>query len=284
VNDFQKSGDAYTGRMTWWGAMAWADQLVYGGYDDWRLPHTLPVNGSSYIYSFAYNGSTDNGFNISAPDTVYSGSTGHEMDYMYYNNLGNLAYYDKNGTPQSGWGLNNSGPFINIQVSDYWTETIYTPTGGQGAVWVFRVPYYSSYNLNDSKTDYHYAWAVRDGDTVPVPQPISIDIKPGSDPNSINPKSRGKIPVAILSTEDWDSLSRIDLNSLTFGRTGDEGSLAFCHGAEDVNNDGLQDLVCHFYTQEAGFQCLDAMGILRGKTVEGTPIEGSDSVKIVPCK
>ena len=83
---------------------------------------------------------------------------------------------------------------------------------------------------------------------------------------------------------DFDALSQIDQNSLTFGRSGDEDSLAFCHGAEDVNRDGLQDLVCHFYTQDTGFQCGDTKGILKGKTKGGTTIKGSHSVKIVPCK
>ncbi len=47
--------------------------------------------------------------------------------------------------------------------------------------------------------------------------PVTIDIKPGSDPNSINPKSKGKIPVAILSTQDFDAPQMVDKDSLTFG-------------------------------------------------------------------
>ncbi len=116
------------------------------------------------------------------------------------------------------------------------------------------------------------------------PKSVTIDIKPGSDLNSINFKSRGKIPVAILSTKDFNALSQIDINSLTFGRTGDERSLAFCHASEDVNRDGLQDLLCHFHTEATGFQCGDTEGILRGETKEGRPIEGSDSVRIIPGK
>jgi len=109
---------------------------------------------------------------------------------------------------------------------------------------------------------------------------INIDISP----NSINPKSKGRIPVAILSTKNLDAPSQIDPNSLTFGRTGDEQSLAFCHGSEDVNKDGLQDLICLFYSQDTGFQCGDIRGILKGKTVKGKQIEGHHSVKIVPCR
>jgi probable HAF family extracellular repeat protein len=119
----------------------------------------------------------------------------------------------------------------------------------------------------------------------PVPEPITIDIKPGSYPNSINPNSKGKIPVAILSTEDLDAPNQIVPNSLTFGATGGEVSLAFCNPkGDDVNGDGLKDLVCHFYTQKTGFQCGDTEGILKGQTLDGTLFEGSDSVRIVPCK
>lgn len=110
-----------------------------------------------------------------------------------------------------------------------------------------------------------------------------IDIKPGSHPNSINPRSKGKIPVAILSTMDFDAPQEVDTETLTFGRTGDEDSLAFCNSSpEDVNDDGHDELICHFYTQEAGFECGDTEGILKGETLDGTPIEGSDSVRIVP--
>jgi len=49
--------------MTWNQANAWAASLNFGGYNDWRLPKTLPLNGSTYIYpnqqfslnSFYYN-------------------------------------------------------------------------------------------------------------------------------------------------------------------------------------------------------------------------------------
>ncbi len=68
----------------------------------------------------------------------------------------------------------------------------------------------------------------------------------------------------------------------TFGKTGDEPSLAFCNnGNEDVNNDGLLDVVCHFYTQDTGFQFGDTEGILKGLTQWGGPLGGEDSVRIL---
>ncbi len=110
---------------------------------------------------------------------------------------------------------------------------------------------------------------------------VAIDIKPGDPINSINPGSKGNIPVAVLSSRTFDAVARIDQTSLTFGRTGDESSLAFCN-TEDVNGDGLLDLVCNFNTQSTGFVSGDTVGILKGKTVDGIPVRGTDSVRIVP--
>jgi hypothetical protein len=114
---------------------------------------------------------------------------------------------------------------------------------------------------------------------------VDIDIKPGSYPNSINYKNKGKVPVAILSTADFSAPNAVNPDSPTFGPTGDEASLAFCNASpEDVNEDGYEDLVCHFDIPAMGFQCGDVEGILRGITVDDVPIEGRDSVRIVPCK
>jgi probable HAF family extracellular repeat protein len=118
---------------------------------------------------------------------------------------------------------------------------------------------------------------------------VSIMIRPSGSPGPINPKSHGKIPVAILSAATFDASTQVDRSSLTFGRVGDEPSLAFCsHTPTDVNGDGLPDLVCHFYTWAAGFQNRDPRGIaqavLRGKTVSGISFSGSNSVRLVPAR
>jgi hypothetical protein len=119
--------------------------------------------------------------------------------------------------------------------------------------------------------------------TLETTLPVSIDIKPGGFPNSINAGSHGNTPVAILSTVTFDAPSEVDEESLTFGRTGGETSLVSCNdGGDDVNDDGLLDLVCRFATALTEFQAGDNEGILKGKTVEGTPIIGRDSVNIVP--
>jgi len=115
-----------------------------------------------------------------------------------------------------------------------------------------------------------------------VPLQIAIDIKPGGSPNIINSGSQGFIRVAILSSPSFDAFARVDSSSLTFGRTGDEPSFASCDAsASDVNGDGLADLVCHFFTNLTAFQVGDTAGFLKGSTVDGQPIVGTDAVRVV---
>jgi len=119
------------------------------------------------------------------------------------------------------------------------------------------------------------------------PMAVKIDIKPEGDghddhddKNKINPKSHGKVKVAILSGVGFDAPRQVDMNSLTFGHNGSEHSLAFCDAhREDANADRRPDLTCHFYVDKANFQKNDTIGILKGKMLDGTSIEGSDSIR-----
>jgi hypothetical protein len=112
---------------------------------------------------------------------------------------------------------------------------------------------------------------------------VAIDIKPGSLDNAVNPKSKGVIPVAILSSADFDAVTQVDQSSLTFGQTGNEASLRSCVPAgTDVNGDGRLDLVCHFWSPAAGFALGDSEGVLKGALTSGVPLEGRDAIRIVP--
>lgn len=98
ANYAQTSGYHETGDMGWQEAMTWIDYLNtnnYLGYTDWRLPAILPVNGISYNNTPSDDGSTDNGYNITSPNS--------ELSYMYYVELGNKGQLD------------STGPFINLK-------------------------------------------------------------------------------------------------------------------------------------------------------------------------
>ena len=107
--------------------------------------------------------------------------------------------------------------------------------------------------------------------------PVEIDIKPGSDVNPVNTKSKGVIPVAVYSTTDFDATT-IDPSTVAFGPNGATESHGTGH-IEDVNGDGLDDLVLHFNTQETGIVNGDTEATLTGETFDGTAIEGSDVIR-----
>ena len=118
------------------------------------------------------------------------------------------------------------------------------------------------------------------------PLAVTIDIRPDSDNGKqpapvINPKSDGKIQVAILSSKIFNAPVQVNMNSLTFGHSGTEKSLAYCDThRNDVNHDGMPDLVCSFNTAKANFLNGDTMGILEGTLMDGTPIQGIESIRI----
>jgi hypothetical protein len=113
-----------------------------------------------------------------------------------------------------------------------------------------------------------------------------IDIKPGSDVNTINLKSKGVVPVAILTTADFNALD-LDPQTVTFA-----GAHPVTWASEDVNGDGYTDIILHFRTADLQFNAGNMMisstgqteAVLNGNTLEGTPFSGTDTVNFVRGK
>lgn len=105
---------------------------------------------------------------------------------------------------------------------------------------------------------------------------VDIDIKPGSCPNSINLKSKGVVPVALLTTDDFDAIN-VDPVTVLFA-----GASPLRWSDEDVDGDGDVDVIFHFKTQELALDENSTDATLTGETMVGAPIEGVDTVNIVP--
>jgi hypothetical protein len=144
TDDFVKSGpqDLYNGTMTWWGATAWADQLSYGGFDDWRLPN-MDVNGDGIVVDC---------------DTA-SEQACRDNEYGY------LHKYDGITAP-------SPSPFTNVEGRN-WSLT----ESDTDRAWFFgffnTIP--PDYQMNtDLKGNTHFALAVRDATVVPLPPALYL--------------------------------------------------------------------------------------------------------------
>lgn len=117
----------------------------------------------------------------------------------------------------------------------------------------------------------------------PPDMEVHIDIVPGSSVNVIY-QTVPLITVAILSSDGFDAVNGVDRSSLTFGKTGDEGSLSHCLSKQgrDVNGDGRGDLICYFHFSATGIVLGDTQAMLRGQTLNGTAFEGTDSIIVRP--
>lgn len=111
---------------------------------------------------------------------------------------------------------------------------------------------------------------------------VAMDIKPDDVPNTLNPRSRGVVPIAILTTEKFDATS-IDLTSLRFGVTGEEAAVLRAV-FDDVDDDGDTDLLVFFRSRDTNIDCETLFTYISGVTTTGVSIAGTDSVAMVVCQ
>jgi hypothetical protein len=174
--------------MTWYQANDWIDSLNsvnYLGFNDWRLPDTKPVNGSSYDVGDGwgfnnYDGSTDVGYNISASGSAYPGSTASELAYLFYFELGNVSDYDTSGNytgaclgGESSLGcFDNTGPFTNVGdyiPYRYWSRSEVVNQNGDDAAFSFNTVNAMQWAVSKNLSSEWGAWAVRSAGVVPEP-------------------------------------------------------------------------------------------------------------------
>jgi hypothetical protein len=226
--------------------------------------------------------------NPGATVTIQVDRTTYDMDPAMQICQGVIA--DSAGVSPFG-GCGSAGPFIGWadddngiphNVGGWWGDPILTftaPAGSTPNEFTLMVMDFDSAGPNPQ-------FEMHVSGTSPCVLPVTIDIKPGSDPNSINLCSEGAVPVAIMGSATFD-VNSINTDTLRLAdaavkMVGKKDPKSLCN-TEDVNADGYEDLVCHFNTTELG-NILDGTSTsatVKGETVEGTPIEGSDSIVIV---
>jgi hypothetical protein len=203
-------------------------------------------------------GDIDNDGTIDNHGTINNHNTFNNLTLATINNfstttINNFGTINNEGTINNPGTINNSGTIDN-------SGTIINYSGG-------------SITGNDVTGD----GAVNDVEF------ISVDIKPGSDPNCFNNNDNGVIPVAVLTTDIFDA-ANVDPLSITLngmqarvkGKSGNAGAF------EDVDADGDLDLVVQIVDTDGTFDVGDTIATLSVFTYDGIELEGSDSICIVP--
>jgi hypothetical protein len=240
-----------------------------GAANPFKKPTSVPVNllidygnGTLVWNNGTVVPSSWNFYNVTSLDT------NNNLGSIFFASFGSHFVYQINGV-----GCPSTTPFCN----NSWGLWIL-----QGSCWIL-----ASSGIDQIPVAYHatVGWYLVPGSTLGETPPtganctsVNIDVKPPSDPATINPIAKGTIQAVILSTSTFNASSQVLTSSLTFGETGTERSLAYCNSSTQA---GLTDLVCKFDTQLAGFHPGDTLAILNGLTKDGTPIVGTDTVVVL---
>ena len=196
-------------------------------------------------------------------------------------------YVQDGGTMNMYSGSVGQGWFVSVSTNNS-TVTVYgTGFGGDGD---FSVPGQVTFTGGSGTLTGYYGdgsaidlWFLSSTpiylkDPATNVEQVEIDIKPGSYPNSINLKSKGVVPVAVLKTEDFDA-ETVDPTTVEFA-----GASPLRWTMCDVDGDGDEDMLFHFKTQELNLDENSTEAVLTGQTNDGDDISGTDDVRIVPAK
>jgi hypothetical protein len=110
---------------------------------------------------------------------------------------------------------------------------------------------------------------------------MEIDIEPGNDNNTINPRLSGSTRVAVLSSIEpaFDPL-QIDISSVRYGPRQAE---VLKYKVKDINKDGLADYQFSFSVPDTGITCDDTEATLTGELFGGETAIGTDVITVVGC-
>jgi hypothetical protein len=128
------------GSDKWTPFVTWADALVYGGFDDWRLA-SMDIDGDATI--------------VDCSNVSEANCRDNEYGYMYFYNLA--------GTGKTGDQTTADGVTLNAIAREYrWGNFDY---------FSFALGMNTQGQISRA-----IAWAVRDGDSVQIPEPGSLSL------------------------------------------------------------------------------------------------------------
>jgi hypothetical protein len=113
-----------------------------------------------------------------------------------------------------------------------------------------------------------------------VPE-VAIDVLPGDTANKVYPNKTGNLPVAILSSADFDA-TQVDPATLRFGSA--EAPIAEAVSIGDLDGLHGDDTLAHFRVQESGIFCNDTEVLLTGETYTGELFAGVDTIDATECE
>ena len=254
-------------------------------------------SGAAYVFQKA-----DGGWSDTTETTKLSASDGAAGDWFGRS----VAVHDDSISVGAFWdddlGEDSGSAYLYEHIGSEWTfaDKLYAPDADAGDRFGQSVSIDEDWLMVGALLDDHDG--VPDAGSVYVfnglPVNAAIDIKPGSDPNSVNLNSSGVLALAILTTsvDDGDEANfdaiTVDLTTLALkfddgGGTSDAVSPVRT-SFEDVDGDGDLDVVAHFSMREIrgeispDAEAVDA--ILTGKTHDGVDFWGIDLLRIVPPK
>lgn len=108
---------------------------------------------------------------------------------------------------------------------------------------------------------------------------VSIDVEPQKKRNPINPRFKGQLGVAVLTTDTFDAVT-VDPTTVHFGPGAAKPEW---YVLDDVDRDDDLDLWMGFGATETNISCGDNDATLIGETYGNAPIIGMDNIKTVGC-
>lgn len=280
VNTSRNFGDLSSGwEFTALEALVVTGLGFYAPTSDTTVPlnygHVITIYDSSggVVVSGTVGPATDPPVTPDADGYAYVDVSGQEGE-LYAGGTYVIASYWTSGAPQpdfdiayaSGFGL--ATDYIGLGRLDLQSAGPGMPTTSAGLGW-------------------RYLSANFQFEPAPTVITVGIDIKPGSTPNTINLGSNGVIPVAILSSADFNALAVDTATVMLEGKAGVrvKGNGAPLAVERDVNGDGYVDMELKIEVEnlEPG-DIQDGLAEITGETTDGQAFAGADEVTIVPAE